>query len=774
MTEYPRQWRHRRHLGGRALTAALLCLLLLPGALAPAPEPPDIEPPRPLTPRGLANLMAFARLLGYVRYFHPSDQAAAADWHQIAIAGVQAAEAAPDAVALARTLEDFFHPIAPTLRVFTSGRRPELPAEILAPAADSDPTKTAWHHLGGGSGGPFHSSRSQHSIGQPGRLQQSLIAAPLHGKKVRFRAAVRSEAEPPHQARLRLHVDLPGTEAPQEVPIPAGGWQTLEIVAAVPAEARDVEAGVVLHHQGRVWIDDAALEAVGEEGQNLLRNPGFERGNTGTLPFGWSVPWGSDESGYVAELREERPAEGKRCAALSWVEPEPVLPRPHEPYIANLGGGVAALVPTTLYVDERGTRPSLPPEVKPPAPAKSARFEPSGQDRATRLAAVAVAWSAVEHFYPYFEETEADWNGALRRALTTAATDPGDAAFTRTLQRLIATLQDGQARYAGPAVPERFRLPLLWDWIEGRLVVTAVLPKKAGDIVPGDVILSLAGRPVEQALAEAEGLTAAATSDARRFAAVRTLLTGAPFEAVPVEVQPFQGEPFTTTLVRSLPPEGDRDLKEPRPEPVAELDRGVLYIDVIRMDPLEVRRAMELLPEATGILFDVRPAMPAPGMDTYLRRFLPLLTLDSLELPRRSLAAITRPGQRVWRNLSASRLSPQMPRFEGRVAFLVNSGVLGDSEAFLTLVEHYGLGLLVGSPTAGTIGEVSSVHLPGGYAVYWTGMKTRKQDGSRHHGVGIQPQLKVVRSRGPIAAGRDEVLERAWTLVVPPEQREEE
>ncbi len=37
------------------------------------------EPPRPLAGRGLENVTAFARLFGYVRHFHPSDQAANAE-----------------------------------------------------------------------------------------------------------------------------------------------------------------------------------------------------------------------------------------------------------------------------------------------------------------------------------------------------------------------------------------------------------------------------------------------------------------------------------------------------------------------------------------------------------------------------------------------------------------------------------------------------------------------------------------------------------------------
>ncbi|HLH05897.1 MAG TPA: hypothetical protein VKW78_01530 [Terriglobales bacterium] len=43
----------------------------------------------------------------------------------------------------------------------------------------------------------------------------------------------------------------------------------------------------------------------------------------------------------------------------------------------------------------------------------------------------------------------------------------------------------------------------------------------------------------------------------------------------------------------------------------------------------------------------------------------------------------------------------------------------------------------------------------------WTGMKVLKQDGSLHHGVGIRPTIPVSPTRAGIAAGKDEVLERA-------------
>ncbi len=87
------------------------------------------EAPRPLSGRGSENLVAFSRLLSLVRFFHPSDAAAAVDWNRVAVAGVDAAEGAADAPALARSLEDFFRPLAPALRVYPNGQRPEPPRE---------------------------------------------------------------------------------------------------------------------------------------------------------------------------------------------------------------------------------------------------------------------------------------------------------------------------------------------------------------------------------------------------------------------------------------------------------------------------------------------------------------------------------------------------------------------------------------------------------------------------------------------------------------------
>src|SRR6266404_9755787 len=84
-----------------ALFAASLALSLLFAAPAlsqaldvcrPGPSVTSPEGPRPLTEQGMRNAVAFTRLLGYVRYFDPSDQVVTADWDRFAIQGMRRVE----------------------------------------------------------------------------------------------------------------------------------------------------------------------------------------------------------------------------------------------------------------------------------------------------------------------------------------------------------------------------------------------------------------------------------------------------------------------------------------------------------------------------------------------------------------------------------------------------------------------------------------------------------------------------------------------------------
>ena len=85
---------------------------------------------QPLEGRALENVGAFVRLLGYVQYFHPSDQAADTDWNAFATANIESVEGAKNAQELASALSELFRPYAPTLRVDPQGTRFQTPPAL--------------------------------------------------------------------------------------------------------------------------------------------------------------------------------------------------------------------------------------------------------------------------------------------------------------------------------------------------------------------------------------------------------------------------------------------------------------------------------------------------------------------------------------------------------------------------------------------------------------------------------------------------------------------
>jgi hypothetical protein len=120
------------------------------------------EPAHPLTRHGLENLIAFSRLLGYVRHFHPSDEAAETDWEFFAIQGMRAVENAAGPSELANKLESLFRPIAPAVKVFLTGKAKQSFPTTAPSKAEGELKVTMWNHLGFGTGNSqsaYHSQR---------------------------------------------------------------------------------------------------------------------------------------------------------------------------------------------------------------------------------------------------------------------------------------------------------------------------------------------------------------------------------------------------------------------------------------------------------------------------------------------------------------------------------------------------------------------------------------------------------------------------------------
>jgi C-terminal processing protease CtpA/Prc len=622
---------------------------------------------------------------------------------------------------------------------------------------------------------------------EPGTLTQTLDAAPYRGKRVRVRAWVRAEpggrevaeGDPTPGALFGLHVGLPGgldgfVDVMEDRPITARVWRTYEVVGDVDDDAETLSVVLRLVGEGRAFIDGVTLDVIdGRHAEPIkLANAGFEEGAPGEVPPGWTTHDAPSTTGYRVELSRERPWGGRGSGAIASVPlPREPLPPPSQVFQADLGADVACEVPLSLYYRDGRTLPRTAwPFEWQKRPRDPFAFNP--RDRATRLASVIVAWGALAAFYPYFDEVSVDWPRELRTALSRAAVDRDERASLATLRRMVAALHDGagavvlerrdELGHVVPFEPPEHGLPILWDWVEDHLVVTAVrrtsLPRT---IRPGDVIAAIDGVPAREAVEAALREVSAATPQHARREALRRLANGPLGRRIVLTVKPRTEEAFTVDLEEDLPLTEPRWLREERPAPLDELEPGLAYVDVDRIGEEDFDRAGPALAAAKGIVFDLRGNRARVPL-ALIRH----LTDTPLESPKFCVPRRTRPDRQGLSFVCSTwTITPLAPRFRGKIAFVTDARTGSQAETLLAMVERYKLGEIVGAGTAGTNGTTNTIRLPGGFSASFTGVKVLKHDGTRHHGVGIQPTLPVERTIVGILAGVDEPLRHAFLAV---------
>jgi len=298
----------------------ILILLVEPAAIAangaPAPENQQIE-----------NLFAFARLYGYVRYFHPSDEAAAIDWDKLAVHGVGRVGSVKTEAELRQALEELFLPIVPLLQLCPDSPPTRCVAPTFTPEQMTGKV-LAWQHIGVQGTGPMYKSARTGRVAAAGPgpgfggLGQSITAADLRGKTIRIQAAVRANVEGSGKAQVWGRVDRPKQQIGwfynmDDRPILDPQWKEYEISGPVADDAEQLVFGCFLTGTGEARTDAWRVEVQKADGTWApvkISNPDFE-GTADTVDGWWAI--GNTKGGYsFAPVADSDVYSGKRSVRI--------------------------------------------------------------------------------------------------------------------------------------------------------------------------------------------------------------------------------------------------------------------------------------------------------------------------------------------------------------------------------------------------------------------------------------------------------------------------
>lgn len=721
------------------------------------------------------KIEAFARLYGYVRFFHPSDEAASIDWDRFALLGaIRIREAGPSGDLL-DVMNRLFSPIAPTVAIYPTGSEPD---SLAPPVPSAGLTPVTWQHVGvrlPGSPSIYLSKRTNREArfvagGDFGTVVQAASAAPFRGKDVKLTASIRAEVVGEgNQGQMWLREDRSGGERGffdnmRDRPITSDEWREYEITATIAEDADQLVFGCFLLGRGRVWFDHVRLAVADDDGGWTpveLDNPGFEEGTSGVKPVGWSA----GSPGFEFKVTGDHSAEGERSLLITH-QPDQILtedlfearPAAGDVIDVELGAGLSARIPLVAWSDESSTRP--------PGDEKTLNWMRieldsinlralSEYSECTRVAGIVILWNVLQHFYPSFDVLDVDWDAELTRALErTVGEEEAGERYYSVLEGLAVALDDGRARaYHYRYAPYGY-LPVLVDWVEDQVVITA---SAIDELKPGDVVSALDGVDALKNLQSWEARKSGSTQRKRTWA-LGLFGSGQPEESLTMTLK--RGEE-TTDLKITLGQWNQRP-PERRPEALSVLEGGVFYVDLTRATTADVERRISEIASARGVVFDLRGSL---SVDRAIIGHLltePDTTPSWMQAPE-----IIRPdgeGPVGWRDVGWW-IQPDEPRIEGNVAILTDGRTIGDAESVVDLIRVRDLAEIVGQPTAGAAGEVNNMTLPGRFEFRWTGVRVPGRSRDEGRLSAIRPSVPASLTIQGLREGRDDILDLAVRLV---------
>ena len=710
-------------------------------------------------PREIANVAAFARLYGVVRFFYPGDAAADADWDSFAIAGIARVRTARDANDLTTRLRELFTPFGPGI---------EIGSKLTAyrPPRASDEPLIAWRYLGAGAttavaGSPYKAKRTHRprrvsaTIEGFAGLAQNLPAVDFRGRRIRLRGKIRATAtDSTGGGALWLRVDRRSGagffDNMSDRPVRDADWRDYAIEGPVADDATNVSFGVLA--TGVTLANFDALElSVRTDGGDwqpvTIKDAGFEAAadSSGWLRVG-------SAAAQVWRLSDSSTPEGRQFAQLG---PPEVSISNDELFDAppaagghvdiDLGEGLHARVALTLTDAQ----------AKLGAPT---RLSASSHDEVdARLADIVIAWNFYRHFYPYFPEAAVNWDTRLVPQLEAAYEATTRRAEGDALRRLVADARDGHGRVNDTRLREiGGTLPVQLGIVESRVAVVA--SRAPAEVPVGALVSTIGGSPALDRIAAAAQL-ASGTTQWKEFSALQETSISACADGNMVALTIDSGSGprgVTVPCARAQRPE------ETRPQPVAEITPGVWYVDLTRARTTDLTPVIQTLSRASAVVFDVR------GYPTEAGKWILPHLLGAGETDRwMHVAKITGPfGQSAgWQDFGWD-LKPAAPKITGKIVFMTDARAISYAESVMGYVSALKLGTIVGGKTAGTNGNIATFSVPSGFTLVFTGMRVTGHDGrSPYHLVGVTPDILATPTIAGLRTGRDDVLERALSLV---------
>jgi len=396
-----------------------------------------------------------------------------------------------------------------------------------------------------------------------------------------------------------------------------------------------------------------------------------------------------------------------------------------------------------------------------------------------RLLGLFRLWNAMNYYYPHLGILDVEWNDLLVEYIPKMLEGDDRFSYELTLAMLARHLRDSaHLNFVGTTffgdkfgqwvVPARLRAA------EGRLVIYNADDIQHPNIslrhltIPnlfekGDVILSIDGRYISEIAAEMLQILPYPNEEkALDFLALHQPLRTRASHMGRLEISVFRDDEEISLDIQTLV-----DWMElPRPMAMQShvlLDHNIGLINPAMQSSGTAKRIMEDFATTDGIIIDLRQ-YPDWSFFHEMRGYL---MEEPLPFVYASVPLHTHPGMRVHTLLSqVISQSPYTFIYDRPVVLLMDERSISRPEWVIMAYRIASNVTVIGLPSMGANGDISTLPLPGGITMSFTGVGVYTPEGGQTHRIGLAPDIRVERTIQGIAEGRDEIMEAAVRFIL--------
>ena len=717
--------------------------------------------------RKVQNIETFGKLYGYARWFHPSDEAQEIDWDKFAILGVQKVENIKSDTELRDTLFHLFSPIVQGLQISEGKINKQVDLRSLTPSDTVGNKVVAWQHHGvylGEKSNTYKSFRTNKNTNDSySFFGKSIIdVSNLLGKEIKLTGYFKLKSSDSKgeasfffspMTKIEISKSIDKLVEKNTVNVTSTAWKKYEIIATIDNNTEIILFGGLLKNDISLLADNFTLSVKNGPKWKTIDsvNMDFETGKIDPGNNGWEFI----EKLYKIELTEKETYSGRFALKAEYTGRQfEKTPGFGEYTYESIGNNLYCVVPLALYNYNGETFPKTDGKQLSELKKEISDLEiPNGFNRQVDLASVDIAWNVFQHFYPYFDVIETNWEKVLTETLEEVYSNNDKTDFTKTLSKMVAKLEDGHGVVNGESM---YHLQIRTELIEHNIVITATNDPK---FKIGDIIKKVNGVDAEKVQADMEKLISG-SPQLRKYRALNVF--GSTFHSEITKVQLERDGNKMSCEVQNI--NGVKNIFinpinnfQFKTASIKELEPEIFYVNMGNCSIDDFTNQIDKLAKAKSVIYDNRW-----GGKMRLLQLIPHLIDSAVNSTSWNIPEVIYPNRKEVAYYKTNwSLQPKLPGFTSKCIIITAPCVVSSGETGMGIIDNYNLAITVGEPTAGCNGNANWINLPCGYNIMWTGMKVLKHDGSQLHLIGFQPDYPVEKTMKGIKSGKDEVLEKA-------------